>query len=289
MKRLTRTALVAALGLAASAAAQAAAPDWSKVSGFDAVAFYPGTSSIEWITTGPKHGGARGLKVGERCTGCHADEAEDVGKLIVSGGKNEPQPIKGKVGSIPVKVQASHDGTSLYLRFSWAQPAGGAAKMDAENQTKLAVMFPAANLARADQSGCWEACHGDARTMPGAKGPDATKYVTGADLAGGIYYDLVQWTSSGKSHDGHVADKRVMDGGKALVEAKGELVNGQWTVTFVRKLAGAAPGDVTMQVGKTYPFGFAIHDDHAAGRFHHVSFDIHLGIDAEGDVVAKKM
>lgn len=289
MKRHLLTGLAAALGLAASTAVQAAAPDWSKVTGFDAVAFYPGTSSIEWMTTGTKHGGARGMRVGERCAGCHADEAEDIGKLIVSGGKNEPQPIKGKVGSIPVKVQAAHDGSTLYLRFSWAQPKGGAEKMDVANQTKLAIMFPAAQLARADLSGCWEACHNDARTMPGAKGPDATKYVAGANLPGGVYYDLLQWTSSGKSHDGHVADKRVMNGGKALVEAKGEQVDGRWTVTFARKLAGGAPGDIAMQPGKTYPFGFAIHDDHSAGRFHHVSFEIHLGIDAEGDVVAKKM
>ena len=47
---------------------------------------------------------------------------EDIRDLIVSGEKIEPKPIKGKAGSIPVKVQAAHDDGNLYLRFAWKQP-----------------------------------------------------------------------------------------------------------------------------------------------------------------------
>jgi hypothetical protein len=43
-----------------------------------------------------------------------------------------------------------------------------------------------------------------------------------------------------------------------------------------------------MAPGKTYNFGFAIHDDHTTGRFHHVSLNYTLGIDAKADVTAAK-
>ena len=66
-----------------------------------------------------------------------------------------------------------------------------------------------------------------------------------------------------------IADKRVMEGGTALSEARGELNGDTWTVSFTRKLSGGA-GDVALQPGKEYNFGFAIHDDHTAGRYHYV-------------------
>lgn len=283
--------IAAAIGLSytlIASAAAAAGPDWSKVAGKEVTVFYPGVSPIEWITKGTEHGGARALKLGERCSDCHSDETADMGKTIVTGQKLEPTPIKGKAGSIPVTVRAAHDGTNLYLRFTWKQPPGGAAKMDPNNRVKLSILMAGNKVERANLSGCWEACHNGVRTMPNAKGNDVTKYVPNANLAGGVYYDLLQWTSQGKTHDGHIAGKRVMDGGKALVEAKGALKGDTWTVTFVRKLDGSAPGDLKLERGKTYNVGFAIHDDHTIGRYHHVSLDQHLGIDAKGDLVARK-
>lgn len=133
--------------------------------------------------------------------------------------------------------------------------------------------------------GCWATCHQDARTMPDAKDDKKTKYVSDA----GKFYDLLQWTSKdNKGHDGYVADKRVMEGGTALVEAKGENKGGEYTVTFTRKLSGGDK-DVALAAGKVVNFGFAIHDDHASGRFHHVSLGYTLGIDAKADVTAGKM
>lgn len=280
------------LMLAAAAATPqlvlAAAPDWGKVPAKAITVFYPGASPIEWITKGTEHGGARGLKKGESCAACHHDETADMGKKMASGQKIEPAPIKGKAPAIAVQVQAAHDGANLYLRFAWKQPAGGAAeKMDKDNPVKLAFMLEDNKVERANLSGCWETCHTDARTMPEGKDPNKTKYVTGANLAAGKYYDLLQWTSKGAKHDGHVADKRVMEGGKALVDAKGEKKGDEWVVVFTRKLAGGE-GDVALASGKTYNFGFAIHDDHAAGRFHHVSLGYTLGLDAKADISAAK-
>jgi len=282
-------ALCAIAAAVASSAALAAPPDWGKVPGKAITVFYPGASPMEWITKGSEHGGARALKKGESCASCHHDEAADMGKKMATGQKLEPRPIKGKAGSIPVQVQAAHDGANLYLRFSWKQPASaGGEKMDKDNPVKLAFMLEDNKVPGANLSGCWETCHADARTMPEAKDDKKTKYVKDGALASGRFYDLVQWTSGkGAKFDGHVADKRVMEGGKALLEAKGEKKGDEWVVVFTRKLAGSE-GDVALASGKTVNFGFAIHDDHAAGRYHHVSLGYTLGVDAKADISAGK-
>lgn len=277
-----------ALALAGAAGGAFAAPDWSKVPAKKITAFYPGVSPIEWITKGTEHGGARGLKKGETCASCHDEEAADMGNKMVTGQKIEPKPIKGKAAAIPVSVQAANDGANLYLRFSWKQPAGGAEKMDKDNQVKLAFMLDDGKVERANLSGCWETCHQDARTMPDAKDDKKTKYVKDGS-ASGKFYDLLQWSSkANKGHDGYIADKRVMEGGKGLVEAKGEKKGDEWVVTFTRKLGAGGEGDVNLASGKVYNFGFAIHDDHAHGRYHHVSLGYTLGIDTKADITAGK-
>lgn len=288
MSRTPRIHHIAVAAALAAAGAAHAAPDWSKVPAKDITLLYTGVAPIEWITKGTEHGGARALKKGETCASCHHQEAVDMGKKMVTGQKIEPKPIAGKVGSIPVQVQAANDGTNLYVRFSWKQPPGGGPKMDKDNPVKLAFMLEDNKVERANLSGCWETCHVDARTMPEAKDENKTKYVVGGSLASGKFYDLMQWQSGkGTKADGYVADKRVMEGGKALVDAKGEKKGDQWTVTFTRKFTGGE-GDVALAPGKVVNFGFAIHDDHTNGRFHHVSFGYTLGIDAKADITAAK-
>lgn len=295
--QLIATSLLS-LTMALGAGAALATPDWSKVPAKKLTVLYPGASPVEWIMNGIEHSGAKGLRKGEACTGCHEEEVATIGQKMTSGQKIEPKPIKGKAPSIPVNVQAAHDGTNLYLRFTWKQPPGGGPKMDADNQVKLAFMLAPDGIMTKDekgreidmskQGGCWATCHADARTMPDAKDDKKTKHVDGADLKSGKFYDLLQWQSkSNKGTDGYVADKRVMEGGKALVEAKGENKGGEWSVVFIRKLTGGE-GDIALAAGKAYNFGFAIHDDHTAGRFHHVSFGYTLGIDAKADVTAAK-
>lgn len=287
---------VSALGLVtvAGSGAALAAPNWDKVPSKKITVFYPGTAAMEWVTKRGEHGGAKGLGKGETCISCHQDEKGDVdvdtGKIL-SGEKLEPKPVKGKVGTIPVTVQAAHDANNLYLRFQFKAPPGGGDKMDKDNPLKLAVMLEDNKIDIAKQAGCWGACHQDARTMPNAKSDTQTKYVVGGSLASGKFYDLMQFKSGKgqKSADGYVADKRVMEGGKALVSAEGKNVGGTWTVTFTRKLAGGGTGKIALAPGKTYNFGFAIHDDYSAGRFHHVSFGYTLGLDnAKTDIDAVK-
>jgi len=290
MNRKLIAATAAGMMLATAGAAQAGAPDWSKVPGKTITVFYPGVTPIEWIRKGVDHSGARGMKKGETCVVCHEKEAADIGKRISTGERLEPSPIKGKAGSIPVTVQAANDGANLYLQFTWKQPpSAGGKKMDADNPVKIAFMLEDNKVELAHLGGCWSTCHNDLRTMPEAADDKKTKYVKDGSLGTGVYYDLLQWRSGGggKSFDGYVADKRVMEGGKGLVSAEGKESGGTWTVTFVRKLEGGE-GDIALKPGKTYNFGFAIHDDNATGRYHHVSLGYTLGIDTKADINATK-
>lgn len=287
-KSLIATAIGAALSLSSGACLAAAPADWSQISAMDVTLFYPGVSPVEWVTKGVEHGGARALKKGERCADCHSEEAADIGQLIVSGEKNEPNPPAGKAPAINAKVQAAHDGENLYLRFTWQQPAAsGGAKMDETNPVKIAYMLEDGNKVElAEQGGCWGSCHMGVRTMPEGDS-EKTKYVKGGSLADGVFFDLNQWRSGeNKAYDGYVAEQRVMEGGTALVGAEGKNDNGNWSVVFTRKFTGGE-GDVSLAAGKVYNFGFAIHDDSADGRYHHVSLGLTLGIDAEADINAK--
>lgn len=267
------------------------------------VVFYPGTSGMEWILQGSEHGGGRGVKKGEPCIGCHidvkakTDESAEIGAKIIAGEKSkstalEPNPVKGKPGSIPVSVQVAHDGANLYLRLSWTDTKfSSGTKADPDHPMKAAFMLQTPGTVEMDSTGgCWATCHTDVRTMPGVKDDKKTKYVKDGSTATGKFFDLLQYRSGkgGVMVDGHIADKRVMEGGKALTEAKGELKDGIWTVNFVRKFAGGE-GDVKLEPGKVYNFGIAIHDDYTDGRYHYVSFGYTLGINAPADITVPKI
>jgi cytochrome c-type protein NapC len=54
-----------------------------------------------------------------------------------------------------------------------------------------------------------------------------------------------------------------------------------WTVEVKKKLNSGIAGDLPIEPGKLYNFGFAIHDDWTSARFHHVSLGYKLGLDNE--------
>ena len=163
--------------------------DWSNVPGRDVTIFYPGQSSMEWIFKGSEHGGKLPFKAGDRCVECHDNETAEMGQKIVTGEKLEPQVIPDKRGSIAVKVQAVHDDEYLYMRYQWQDtnhtpvPFVDGGKMDPDNQVKIAMMFSDDNKREEDdftgsvmysgRTGCWGACHHDAKDMPDAPTQEA--------------------------------------------------------------------------------------------------------------------
>ncbi|WIM06764.1 MAG: ethylbenzene dehydrogenase-related protein [Candidatus Nitricoxidivorans perseverans] len=287
MKKISMAVMAAFV--AGGAGSALASPDWSKAPVRKVKVFYPGQSSLEWVMNKADHSAVPDIVEKKRpCAKCHEGDANDVGNAIVAGkpvGSSksvlEPKPIAGKVGWLPIQFQAAHDGEKIYFRFEWVPPKLGDAKMDKKNEMKLTMLFDGGGTVEgADLNGCWSTCHDDMRTMKSAKDDKKTKHIKDADLAGGKFYDLIQFRSGEKKlFDGHVADKRVEEGGKGLVKAEGVKDGNKWVVTFERKLAGGGAGDHAIAPGKTYNFGFAIHEDHTEARYHYVSLGYQFGLD----------
>ena len=96
-------------------------------------------------------------------------------------------------------------------------------------------------------------------------------------LADGAYLDLMRVYADGSATNGYLLDQRVVNDGE--IAASAELSGGTWTVVFTRPLNSGAPGDVPLEPGQTYTVGFAIHDDYASARFHHVTLNTSLALD----------
>ena len=284
MKKLAITMLLALAGSAW------AAPDWSKVAPRKVTLFYPGQASLEWVMNKPDHSAVPDIVDKKRsCAKCHEGDAHEIGDKIIKGvavGSSksvlEPSPPKGKLGSLPVMLQTAHDGDKIYFRFEWTSPQGGGTKADPKNEVKLTMMFDGGGTVDgSNQNGCWATCHQDLRSMKSPKDDKKTKYIKDADLATGKFMDLMQYRSGKgeKAMDGFVATSREMEGGKALLKADGKKDGNKWVVSFERSLAGGGKGDHAIAAGKTYNFGFAIHEDYSNARFHYVSLGYQFGLD----------
>ncbi len=102
-------------------------------------------------------------------------------------------------------------------------------------------------------------------------------------LADGTFLDLLRVYADGSASNGYILDRRVDNDGQIAAEAI--LSNGVWTVVFSRPLNSGAPGDVPLEAGRQYTVGFAIHDDYAAARFHHVTLDLKLALDDDAAAI----
>ena len=96
-------------------------------------------------------------------------------------------------------------------------------------------------------------------------------------LKDGTFLDLMRVYADGSSSNGYLLEQRVDNDGE--IAASASLSGGIWTVVFAHPLNSGAPGDLPLEPGKTYTVGFAIHDDYAAARFHHVTLNTSLALD----------
>lgn len=304
--RLTLCALGAALSLPVWAV------DWSQVPEKEVLLVYPGQSSWEVMLTPTDHEGAQKFRGGKNCKDCHEGEQQKLGAKIVKGGKFEPSPPAGKPGHLALKVQTAHDADKLYFRFRY-KPGSSGGSMDPKVAARVAVMIGDSANKEAVRAGCWGTCHDDAAGMASAAGANREKYLgasrvklsrTGggdglkpaadldALLAGGQALEL--WSADlnpgqpAVAHHSYVLAER-HEISPATLAAEASFANGEWTVVLSRPLKSGGKGQKDLAAGKTYAIGFAVHDDHALGRFHHVSYEQSLALDGgSADFVAKK-
>jgi cytochrome c-type protein NapC len=297
-----------------AASLPATAVDWGGAKAHDLVLFYPGQGSWEWALTQSDHSGNEKFREGKNCKDCHKTEEQAIGNKIVSGEKLEPNPIAGKAGSLPVKVQTSSDGERLYVRFEWQSPPAPAGdKMDPDTAARVTLMLGDESVKEATRAGCWGACHDDLVGMASApSGTKITKYLAASRSkltrqGGGENFksagDLQQLIDTGvymeywqaklnpgqpaQPVSGYILDKRHKDG-TPVVEATANHDNGRWVVVLSRTLQAGSPTHKSIVRGKTYHVGFAVHENHADHRFHYVSLEHTLSLDQESaDFVAR--
>ncbi len=290
--------------------------DWQAVPAKEITLFYPGQTPWEWQLTQNDHSGAQKFREGKLCHECHNGEEVKMGDLLVSGKKAEPEPIKGKAGTVKLSVQMAHDGERIHVRLQW-----DATKADEKRfpdyQASVAMMFDDGTVKSATRAGCWGTCHDDLVTMPSAPaGKELTKYLAvsrtkltrkGGDenykpqaeldklLAEGEFLEYWQaHLNPGqppKPVSGYVLDKRHVDDPPVVSEEGSICTNCQkWTVVFNRPLKVSTPGHKDIVPGKTYTVGFAVHGYYTDRRFHYVSFEKTFRLDeGEADFIAKKM
>jgi len=100
-----------------------------------------------------------------------------------------------------------------------------------------------------------------------------------AALTASQFMDLVRYKSGDDTiEDGKILEQRKMHGGQGA-EVEASLNNGTWSVIIKRKLKSDKEGDISIESGAIYNFGFAIHDDYTSGRYHHVSLGYKLALE----------
>lgn len=196
-----KLAVSAITGLALAASGPAPAADatrlkWDGVPKTEITLFYPGQSTQEWMTSAAHKAGATGVNEGKNCIACHEGEEADLGKVIVSGKKLEPNPIAGKPGSIKLTVQAAYDKEYFYLKASWPthlKEAGafhnykafkggkwvtygsnrtdkdvkaGTSKVSYEDRFNFMFGDNKGTVAGFEAQGCWVTCHNSMRDAP---------------------------------------------------------------------------------------------------------------------------
>ena len=193
MKTAAWVLTLSALATTPVIAADPAKIDWAKVPATTVTLFYPGQSSYEWLRT-DSHPGSKMARDGTACITCHQGKEKAMGDKIVKGGPLEPTPVKGKNGTVDLKIQASYDAKNAYLRFQWKtlNPYPGSehqylrfdgkewkvygfpkldkvvqeAKQPGIYEDRMTIMIDDGKVPLFAQQGCWLTCHDGQRDMP---------------------------------------------------------------------------------------------------------------------------
>ncbi|MBE9531753.1 MAG: hypothetical protein IME98_02990 [Proteobacteria bacterium] len=181
--------LLATFSLSLSTEIFAAEIDWTTVRPATLTMFYPGMTSMEFLTSEDHRLGGRNIKQGKKsCRRCHlskkgeldllADEiANGTAKMKRSRKLFEDQPINNKKGVIVASIQAAYDKEHIYLRLSWPSAGRGwseeASTEDIHPDRVSIQLNKASNHFK--RYGCFITCHNDLNTMPSSPSKEEVK------------------------------------------------------------------------------------------------------------------
>ncbi len=294
----------------------AGAVDWDAVEPHEIRLFHPGQASFEWALdpgSHDPHAVRRFRQDGRNCAQCHEGEQAELGESILANEDLEPHRFDGRPGHIDLDVQATHDGERLYMRFAWNRGGGAGEPMDPDHAARVTSLFGDNSIREVTRAGCWAACHDDLRGMASdTEDLDLTKYFMGsrtgmARTGGGEDYrdeaELEAMLEQGmfaqywgaeitpdgaaKPRSGYIVEAR-HGHDDPDVDVTADRDGDRYVVEVSRPLAGDATRKA-LESGGVYHGGFAVHDDHTKGRFHHISLEYTLSIDSdEGDIAVMK-
>ncbi|OFZ97796.1 MAG: hypothetical protein A3H35_21515 [Betaproteobacteria bacterium RIFCSPLOWO2_02_FULL_62_17] len=192
MKTAVSIFALTAFAMTPAIAADPAKINWSKIPVKSETLFYPAQASYEWVRS-DKHPGASVVQTGGACVTCHEGKQKAMGDKLVKGGLMDPMPVKGKKGTIDLKVQAAYDAKNAYFRFQWktqypdpgtehqylrfdgkAWKVHGYPKLDqvvqegkqpAIYEERMTIMLDDGKVPGFAQQGCWLTCHDGMRDM----------------------------------------------------------------------------------------------------------------------------
>jgi len=192
MKTAVSIFALTAFAMTPAIAADPAKINWSKIPVKSETLFYPAQASYEWVRS-DKHPGASVVQTGGACVTCHEGKQKAMGDKLVKGGLMDPMPVKGKKGTIDLKVQAAYDAKNAYFRFQWKTqyPDPGTehqylrfdgkewkvygypkldqvvqeGKQPAIYEERMTIMLDDGKVPGFAQQGCWLTCHDGMRDM----------------------------------------------------------------------------------------------------------------------------
>ena len=302
----------------ASLSASAADIDWNSVTVKKVKVFYPGQASWDFLRDQDHGTGAAVVRTHKKaCAECHVGENGEydvnADKIITGELKKdkskvpfEPQGMPGAKGFKDVSLQAAYDAQNLYLRLQW--PGSGASVADpslgASDKADRVSIQIANKIGTFKKFGCFITCHDDESGMPANRGDKVTLYgyytrdkhgnmkpqsTLDGYMEKGQFIDLIEAAFVGKdvkTEDMHILGARDKDHND--VTATGSYADGTYTVVITRKLNTGDAKDITLEDGKDFDIGIAIHDNKNNERRHYVSFPLSIGLSAPADVAAKK-
>ncbi len=220
---------------------------------------------------------------------------------------------RGRRAVLPIDVKTAHDGENLYVRLEWcrcnAEPVG---KLDPDYEVKVTVMLDDGAVPSFDRAGCWALCHEDNADMgftPGkapmpkylpetririlrtgggshARSNDEVRAMRARGLFVEYWQACLNRGAPPDAVDGYLLD-RPHENPDPVVSATAARRDGSWTVVMSRPLRPRNTLFKPLMHGRTYTLGIAVHEANAAGRWHHVSLEHTLVLDAgKADFVA---